>query len=112
MAAIFAVLLAGCAAVQDTWQNVTGAAVERTFNVPIARVKPAFVSTLSQMGLQISAVETNGKFEVVKARKGDRSVAIQFERLDASSTRVRVSGSDGATADQVMRETEKRLAAG
>jgi hypothetical protein len=42
----------------------------------------------------------------VKAKKAGKSVEIEFERLSATATRVRVSGSDEA---QIMRETEKRL---
>jgi hypothetical protein len=103
-------LLPGCASIESAWKSATGASVEKTLHAPIARVKPAFISTLSQMGLPIAAMEVRGKSEVVKARKADRSVEIELERLSASSTRVRVSGSDDTTASQVMRDTEKRLA--
>jgi len=105
-------LVAGCASIESAWQSVTGASVEKTFNVPIARVKPAFVSTLNQMGMPIAAIEVRGKSEVVKAKKADKRVEVEIERLGASSTRVRVSGSDDATTGQVMRDTEKRLGAG
>ena len=105
-------LAAGCSSIEGTWKDITGSSVEKTFNVPIARVKPAFVSTLNQMGMPIAAIEVRGKSEVVKAKRGERSVEVEIERLGASSTRVRVNGSDDATAGQVMRDTEKRLAAG
>jgi hypothetical protein len=105
-------LAAGCSTLESTWKDLTGSGVEKTFNVPIARVKPAFVSTLNQMGMPIAAIEVRGKSEVVKARKGEKSVEVEIERLGASSTRVRVNGSDDATAGQVMRDTEKRLTAG
>ena len=101
----------GCSTIESTWKSMTGSSVEKTFNAPIARVKPAFVSTLNQMGMPIAAIEVRGKNEVVKAKKADRSVEIEFERLTASTTRVRVNGSDEATAGQVMRDTEKRLSA-
>lgn len=104
-------LLPGCTSIESAWKNLTGSSVEKTFNVPIARVKPAFVSTLNQMGMPIAAIEVRGKSEVVKARKADRSVEVEIERLGASSTRVRVTGSDDATAGQVMRDTERRLSA-
>ncbi|HVP07921.1 MAG TPA: hypothetical protein VMT02_00240 [Burkholderiales bacterium] len=104
-------LLSGCSTIESTWKGLTGASVERTFNAPIARVKPAFISTLSQMGMPIAAMELRGKAEVVKARKADKSVEVEIERLSASSTRVRVTGSDDAIAGQVMRETERRLSA-
>ena len=98
-------LLAGCETFNggaDTpWGGVT-----RTFDIPIARVKPAFVTTLTQMGMPISAIEVRGKNDVVKSKKADKSVEIEFERLGASSTRVRVTGSDQAV---ILRETEKRL---
>jgi hypothetical protein len=61
-----------------------------------------------QMGMSVAAVEMRGKNEVLKARRSDKSVEIEFERLGATSTRVRVSGSDQA---RIMSETEKRLAA-
>ena len=104
--------LPGCASIESAWKSVTSASVEKTFNMPIARVKPAFVSTLNQMGLPIAAIEVRGKSEVVKAKRGERSVEVEIERLSASSTRVRVNGSDDATAGRVMRDTEKRLGAG
>jgi len=83
------------------WGGVT-----KTFDIPIARVKPAFVTTLTQMGMPISAIEVRGKNDVVKSRKADKSVEIEFERLGASSTRVRVTGSDQAA---ILRETERRM---
>ena len=99
-------LVAGCASFAP---GFPGSGLTRTFEAPIARVKPAFVSTLAQMGLPVSAIETRGGNEVLKARKADKSVEIEFERLGATSTRVRVTGSSEA-AGQVMREAEKRLA--
>lgn len=102
-------LVAGCASFAP---GLPGSGLTRTFEAPIARVKPAFVTTLSQMGMQISAIELRGKNEVLRARKGDRSADIELERLNANATRVHVKGSDDATASQIMRETEKRLGAG
>lgn len=103
--------IAGCAALEDTWQRVSGASTERTFQMPVARVKPAFVSTLAQMGMPISAMQIRGGNEVVKAGKADRSVEIEFERLNANATRVRVTGS-GDAPEQILREAEKRLRGG
>jgi hypothetical protein len=98
-------LSAGCASFAP---GFPGSGLTKTFEVPIARVKPAFVSTLAQMGMPISAIETRGRNEVLKARKADKSVEIEFERLGPASTRVRVTGS-GDAAGQIMRETEKLL---
>jgi len=98
-------LVAGCASFAP---GFPGSGLTKTFEAPITRVKPAFVSTLAQLGLPISAIETRGGNEVLKAGKADKSVEIEFERLSATSTRVRVTGSSEA-AGHVMRETEKRL---
>lgn len=95
-------LLPGCASIESALQP----GVVRTFEAPIARVKPVFITTLTQMGMPISAIEVRGRNEVVKSKKAGKSVEIEFERLGASSTRVRVSGSD---EDRIMRETERRL---
>jgi hypothetical protein len=101
-------VVAGCA---TSPPGFPGSGLTRTFEAPIARVKPAFVSTLAQIGLPVSAIEIRGGNEVLKAKKAGKSVEIEFERLGAASTRVRVTGSS-ETAGQVMRETERRLAAG
>ncbi|MNC90857.1 hypothetical protein D3C83_70100 [compost metagenome] len=61
------------------------------------------------MGMPISEIAVRGKNEVIKSRKADKSVEIEIERVSATSTRVRVSGSDQA---RIMSETEKRLTAG
>jgi hypothetical protein len=98
--------LAGCESVPA---GFPGSGRTKTFELPIARVKPAFVATLTQRGMPISAIEVRGKSEVIKSKKADKSVEIEFERLTATSTRVNVSGSDNA---QIMRETEKRLSGG
>jgi hypothetical protein len=99
-------LAAGCASLPS---GFPGSGQTKTFEAPIARVKPAFVTTVVQMGMSIAAIETRGKNEVLKARRAGKNVEIEFEPLSATSTRVRVSGSDEA---QIMRDTEKRLGAG
>jgi hypothetical protein len=103
--------LAGCATSDSGLPTLKlpSSGVSKTFDIPIAKVKPAFVTTVVQMGMSIAAIETRGKNEVLKARRADRNVEIEFERLGASSTRVRVSGSDEA---RIMSDTEKRLNAG
>jgi starvation-inducible outer membrane lipoprotein len=100
-----AFLLAGCDSLPT---NMLGLGESKTFEQPVARVRPAFISTLAQMGLPVIAIENRGGNEVIKAGKGDRNVAIELERLSAVSTRVRISGS-GDLPVQVMRETERRI---
>jgi hypothetical protein len=105
-------LLAGCGSFDGVRPFGGGAGTTRTFDAPIARVKPAFVSTLAQMGMTISSIETRGKREVLKARKGSSRVELEMERLGASSTRVRVDAGDGASAGRIIRQAEKLLASG
>lgn len=104
-------LLAGCGSL-DSVRPSGGAGTSKTFEAPIARVKPAFVSTLAQMGMTISSLETHGKREVLKARKGSSRVELEMERLGASSTRVRVDAGDAAAAGRIIRQAEKLLASG
>jgi hypothetical protein len=105
----FSLLLSFVAGCESLPSGFPGSGQTRTFELPIASVKPAFVTTVVQMGMSIAAIETRGKNEVLKARRADKNVEIEFERVSATSTRVRVSGSDEA---QIMRETGKRLTAG
>jgi hypothetical protein len=107
-AALLLALAAGCAQLEDIGFPLPASGVTKTFGMPVGKVKPVFVSTVAAMGMSIAAVEVRGKKEVLKARRADRSVEVEFERLDASSTRVRVTGSD---QDAVMREADKRLSA-
>lgn len=107
-------LVAGCASLENLNQRIGGPSADRTFNAPIARVKPAFVSTLSQMGMSISSVETRGGLEVLKARKAGRSAEVEFERLGHASTRVRVAMNagtsyDAAATSKVIQQAEKIL---
>jgi hypothetical protein len=109
--ALLLALAAGCSSIDSGFRlpESLGGGVSKTFSVPVARVKPAFVMTLTQMGMPISAIEVRGRNEVIRSKRADKSVEIELERLGASFTRVRVSGSDQS---RVMSETEKRLAAG
>lgn len=100
--------LAGCDSLPT---NMIGLGENRTFEQPIARVRPAFISTLAQMSLPIIAIENRGGNEVIKAGKGDKNVAIELERLSAVSTRVRINGS-GDLPVQVMRESASRIGGG
>ena len=105
-------LTAGCSSFDISRPFAQGAT--RTFNASIARVKPAFVTSLVQMGMSISSIETRGGLEVLKAKRSGSSVEVEFERLGPASTRVRVAtyaGStyDAAGASKVIQQTEKLL---
>jgi hypothetical protein len=96
-------LLAGCASSGGysggSWP-IAASGSSRTYESPIARVKPAFVSSLAQWGMRVTAIETRGGNEVVKARNANQSVEIEFERLGAASTRVRAAMRTNAGYDE------------
>lgn len=113
--AITLLLMAGCSSLDGPmpFGGTTGAT--RTFNAPIARVKPAVVSTLAQMGMSIPSLETRGGREVVKGRKTGSSVEVELERLGPASTRIRVvmnagSSYDAAGRSKFIQQVEKILA--
>ncbi len=112
--ALASTLVAGCASLD----SITPASMEpatRTFAAPMARVKPAFVSTLASMGMSISAIDVRGRKEILKARSSSREVEIELEVVSKSSTRARVAARssglfyDDATASEILRQTERVL---
>jgi hypothetical protein len=101
-------LIAGC-----TFPGGTSAdtrQVARQFEAPMARVKPAFVSTLASMGMMISSLEVHGGREVIKARKAGSEVEIELEAVSRTATRARVAAKSGDqrrdddTASRIMRQ--------
>jgi len=106
-------LLSGCASSPFDGSRLVGgpSPTTRTFEVPIARVKPAFISTLAPMGMTVAALETRGKSEVIRARKAGSEVEIELEPLGRTSTRARVAAKTGSedNATAIMRQAEKLL---
>jgi hypothetical protein len=108
-------LLAGCASFDGAGPFGGPSGATRTFAAPIARVKPAVVSTLAQMGMAIASIETRDGREVIKARKAGSSVEVEFERLGPASTRVRVvmnagTSYDAAGTSKFIQQIERILA--
>lgn len=87
--ALFVLALSGCATVERALPQ------SRTYAAPIARVKPAMVSTLAGMGLRMTALEARGGREILKARKPGAEVEIELESVNRTSTKARVSASTG-----------------
>ena len=102
-------LIVGCASLGGTTPS------ERTFEAPMARVKPAFVSTFASMGMMISSIDVRGGREIIKARKGGSEVEIELEALSRTSTRARVAARSGGllyddeAAARILRQAEKLL---
>jgi hypothetical protein len=87
----------------------------KQFDAPMARVKPAFISTLSGMGMMITSLETRGGREVLKAKKGGSEVEVELEAVSGSATRARVGARSGGllydddAANRILQLAEKRL---
>jgi len=102
-------LLAGCSSMGGVMPS------ERTFEAPMARVKPAFVSTFASMGMMISSIEVRSGREVLKARRGGNEVEVELEALSRTATRARVGARSGGllydddAAARIMQQAEKRL---
>ena len=119
------VLLAGCESVGMVAAGVGGTAFVnhalgnisyRTFSAPVRTVKTASIGALHRMGLKVVGTERNNNgSETIKAKGNDRDIEITFERISAHTTRIKVlarDGSvffDGATAQEIVLQTEKRL---
>lgn len=103
-------LAAGCASLSGTT-----APSSQQFAAPMARVKPAFVSTLASMGMMISSLEVRGGHEIIKARKAGSEVEIDLEPVGRAATRARVAARSGgllydeAAASGIIRQAERIL---
>ena len=107
---IVVALLAGCASIGGT------APSSRQFDAPMSRVKPAFISTLSGMGMMITSLETRGGREVLKAKKAGSEVEVELQAVSRSATRASVGARSGGilydddAATRILRQAEKQLA--
>lgn len=91
------------------------AAGTRTFDAPMARVKPAVVSTLASMGMRITSLDAQGARETIRAKKGASGVQIELESIGRASTRMRVAadgGPDESAGPKILEQTAKLLASG
>lgn len=104
--------IAGCASVGGIGGTAPSS---KQFDAPMARVKPAFISTLSGMGMMITSLEVRGGREVLKARKGGSEVEVELEAVSRTATRAQVGARSGGllyddeAATRIIRQAEKRL---
>ena len=96
--------------------HALGGITYRTFSAPSGRVKTASIGALNRMGFKVLRTEHNRNgSETLMAKGIDRDIEITFERLSPHTTRMKVlarEGSvffDGATAQEIIQQTEKRL---
>lgn len=94
--------------------SITGIA-SRTFDAPMARIKPVVIATLVGMGMRIAALEVKSGREFIRAKRSVDDVEIELEPVSAMSTRLRVAVRDGGglydsrTADKILIEILNRL---
>jgi hypothetical protein len=121
--ALASMSLGGCAAVGLTALGVgmatgvghtLGGMVYKTFTAPQAQVKRAAQGALGRMQVKVVKMERDGSIETIHAKAGDRDIDIVLESLTPNTTRMKVTArqnggilSDGATATEVILQTEK-----
>jgi hypothetical protein len=118
------VTLGGCEPVSLTLLGIGGSAAvnhqlssmpSRTFTVPFLKVKNASLIALEHMGISTEDVRPVENGEVITARVGKREIEVELESVSAHTTRMRVVARnggffyDGATATEIIVQTEKRL---
>src|SRR5687768_11270907 len=121
--ALAAVVLNGCAAVALTALGVgmatgvshqLGGMVYKTFTTSQANVKRAALGAMNRMQVKVTKSQRDGSMETIYAQAGDREIVIVLEALTPNTTRMKVQAkqnggilSDGATATEVILQTEK-----
>jgi hypothetical protein len=126
MAGLLVFSLAGCqslalsvfgvGASASVTQRLNGYAY-RTFTAPSASVKQAALTALDRMGIPCSGMKREGSEEIIRAKAADRDIEINLETLSPKATRMRAVARtgvlvDGATAQEIVLQTEKALAKG
>lgn len=115
--------LGGCAAVALTAvgvgmatgvQHQLGGMVYKTFSTSQERVKRATVGAMNRMQIKVVQSRRDGTTETITAKAGDREIVVELEALTPNTTRMKVTArqnggilSDGATATEVILQTEK-----
>lgn len=125
LAASAALLLGGCQALAITAAGI-GASTglthtansisSRTFTANEQQVRQATLVALGKMGMKLASSEKNASIETLRASVSDRSIEIEVEVLNDSTTRISTSAQrglfnyDGATAREIVAQTELAMA--
>ena len=89
----------------------------RTFTAPLPEVKKASMAALENMGIEFQSFGSFDAGEIIFARSTGRTVEVELEALSQRATRMRVSTRDGgffydgATASEIVAQTQKILEA-
>jgi hypothetical protein len=98
--------------------HTLGGIVYRTFTAPMSTVERATVRALKDMGIEVIGRETNEDGErVITASAKDREIQVSLEPLTKRTTRLRAMArdgilQDGATATEIVLQTERVLSVG
>ena len=121
---IVAALVAGCETLTLTALGIGGSAVvnhklsgtpARTFTATLPNVKMASIGALKRMGINTDEIKKVEDGELITAHVGKRDIEVELEFLTANTTRMRVVARnggffyDGATASEIIAQTEKTL---
>jgi len=105
---------AGTAASTGTAYTLDGVAY-RTFTASLDEVRRATSTSLKRMDVRVRSDRASDSGRSIVALAGDRTVAIELERLTARTTRMRVTAKHGAvfrdrsTAGEIIAQTERAL---
>ena len=121
LASVVALLLGGCQALAITAAGI-GASTglshtansisSRTFTANEQQVRQAALLALGKMGMKFESSEKSASIETLHATVSDRSIEIEVEALNESTTRISASAQrglftfDGATAREIVVQTE------
>jgi hypothetical protein len=112
------VLTAGSLAAGTGISHTLSGVVSKTFTAPMKTVEYANLRALKDMGINVVGRETNEDGErVVTAEANDRKIEVLLEPLSSRTTRIRAMArdgflQDGATATEIILQTERVLAKG
>jgi FlaG/FlaF family flagellin (archaellin) len=125
--AVCAFSLNGCVAVGLTALGVgmaTGVShtlsgmVYKTFTTPQAQVRQATLGAFHRMQIKVVESKRHGSTMTITAKAGDRDIEVELEALTPGTTRMLVTATkdggilrDGATATEVILQTEKIVGA-
>jgi hypothetical protein len=87
----------------------------RTFSQPMLQVHKATLLALHHMSIKIEKVDHSGALETIHATAGDRRIEVELQSLTGTTTRARAMARvdmltvDGATAQEILAQTERSL---
>lgn len=98
--------------------HTLGGIIYKTFTAPMKTVEQGSVVAMRDMGVKVVSRSTNGDGErVITATAKNRNIEVLLEPLTPRTTRMRVIASngilkDGATATEIVLQTERILSNG